>query len=114
MTAKRPTQRDPKKVAFSVALPRALVAELEHLAKSETRSRNGQIERFLAEAVAKYHAEKGRPELYPLPEPDLDKDIAPEPPPPPFGQSQSQSKSESQNDDDLPPLPAPKAPKKRR
>jgi hypothetical protein len=105
MKPKRPTQRDPQKVAFSVALPRVLVADLERIADDEHRTRNGQIVHFLAAAVARHAAEnKKPPPLYTMPEPDLDRDIAAEPPPPPYGQSQSQSQSQSQGDDEPPEL----------
>lgn len=57
MKPKRPTQRDPAKVAFSVALPRSLVAQIEAYALDQTRSRNAQIEFFLKEAVAKWQRE---------------------------------------------------------
>lgn len=57
MKPKRPTQRDPNKVAFSVALPKVLVWQIEEIAQTEHRSRNGQIEHFLAEAVAQWKRE---------------------------------------------------------
>lgn len=86
MKPKRPTQRDPQKVAFSVALPRVLVADIERIAEVDHRTRNGQIVHFLAEAVARYEAAKQTPApLYVMPEPDLERDIAAEPPPAPYG-----------------------------
>jgi hypothetical protein len=60
MKPKRPTQRDPSKVAFSVALPRSLVAQIEEYAADQSRSRNGQIEYFLKEAVAKWQREHAK------------------------------------------------------
>lgn len=48
---KRNHERSPDKRAFSVALPKALIEELGRIAKKEHRSRNGQIELFLKEAV---------------------------------------------------------------
>jgi hypothetical protein len=108
--------RAPDKIAFSIAMPLTLKADLDRIAAAEHRNRNGQIVHFLAEASARYkleHPEAFRKTgLYSLPEPDLDKDIAAEPPPPPYGQSQSQSQSQSQGEDDLPPPAAPVPPKK--
>ena len=81
MTTRRPTQRDTQKVAFSVALPRVLVSQVEHVAHAETRSRNGQIERFLTEAVARWKIEnptKLSSSTYVQPEPDLTRDLAAE------------------------------------
>lgn len=46
--------RSPEKKGFSVALPKTLIAEVEAIAKSEHRSRNGQIERFLEQSVKLY------------------------------------------------------------
>lgn len=58
MSTKRNHDRAADKTGFSVALPKKLVAELEDIAKKETRTRNGQIEHFLSESVARYWAEK--------------------------------------------------------
>ena len=46
--------RSPEKQGFSVALPKKLVADIQKIAKSETRSRNRQIEKFLEDSVAAY------------------------------------------------------------
>ena len=53
---KKSHERSPDKTGFSVALPKKLVAEIKQIAKDETRSRNGQIERFLEECVMRYKA----------------------------------------------------------
>lgn len=57
MPSKKNHDRAPDKIGFSVALPKSLVAEIEIVAKAEHRSRNGQIEHFLAESVAKWKKE---------------------------------------------------------
>ena len=51
---KKSHDRSPDKKGFSVAIPKRLLAEIEKIAKSETRSRNGQIERFLDDCVKRY------------------------------------------------------------
>jgi len=67
----RSHDRSPEKVGFSVALPRVLCGEIEKIAAKETRTRNGQIEHFLAEAVARWHQERqGTPAASPLPDQD--------------------------------------------
>jgi hypothetical protein len=48
---KKSHQRAPDKRNFSVALPITLIDQIEAIAKSETRSRNRQIEHFLQECV---------------------------------------------------------------
>lgn len=58
MTTKRNHDRAADKTAFSVALPKKLVSDLEEIAKTETRTRNRQIEHFLTESVARYWAAK--------------------------------------------------------
>jgi hypothetical protein len=52
--SKRSHDRSPDKIGFSIALPRKLVDELKAIAIEETRTRNGQIEHFLAAAVAEW------------------------------------------------------------
>ena len=64
MKPKRPTQRDPSKVAFSVALPKILVWQIEQIAEAEHRSRNGQIEHFLADSVARWKRENPQAEAH--------------------------------------------------
>lgn len=49
--AKKSHDRSPDKKGFSIALPIALIADLERISKAETRSRNGQIESFLQDSV---------------------------------------------------------------
>lgn len=49
-------ERSPDKQGFSIALPKRLVARIQDIAKKETRSRNGQIEKFLEDSVARYHS----------------------------------------------------------
>jgi hypothetical protein len=48
---KKSHSRAPDKRNFSVALPVALIEQIEAIAKDETRSRNRQIEHFLQESV---------------------------------------------------------------
>ncbi len=48
---KKNHDRSPDKQGFSIALPRTLVSAIEQIAEEEQRSRNGQIEYFLARAV---------------------------------------------------------------
>lgn len=57
MPSKKSHDRAPDKIGFSVALPKSLVAQIEVIAEDQHRSRNGQIEHFLAEAVAKWKRE---------------------------------------------------------
>ena len=52
--------RSPDKQGFSVALPKDLLAKIESLAAAETRSRNGQIQHLLEQALKTY-ADKNRP-----------------------------------------------------
>lgn len=54
--------RSPEKKGFSIALPKKLVAEIQKIADAETRSRNGQIEKFLEESVQRYKS-KSRLEI---------------------------------------------------
>lgn len=49
--------RSPDKKGFSVALPRDILADVERIARQEHRSRNGQIEHFLAESVKRWEIE---------------------------------------------------------
>lgn len=53
---------------FSVALPITLIDEIAAVAKRESRSRNGQIEHFLKEAV-RSHIRKKTEDLHSLPSP---------------------------------------------
>jgi hypothetical protein len=53
--------RSPDKMGFSVALPRDLVAKIQSIAKSETRSRNAQIQRFLELAVREWSESQNGP-----------------------------------------------------
>jgi hypothetical protein len=55
---KRNHDRSPDKKGFSVALPKHLLELLEKIAAKEHRSRNGQIEMFLEEAVNNWEAEQ--------------------------------------------------------
>lgn len=48
---KKSHARSPDKQGFSVALPITLVRAIEDIARRESRSRNGQIEYFLHQAV---------------------------------------------------------------
>jgi len=63
---KKSHERAPGKKGFSVALPEKLVAEIQAIANSETRSRNGQIEKFLEDCVKAYKSENA-PEKKPTP-----------------------------------------------
>lgn len=47
--------RAPDKKGFSVALPKKLLADIEAIAAEQHRSRNGQIEHFLQDAVDRYN-----------------------------------------------------------
>lgn len=49
--------RSKEKRNFSIALPETLIADLKSIAQTETRSRNRQIEHFLAEEVKRWKAE---------------------------------------------------------
>lgn len=53
---KRSHARSPEKKNFSIALPIVLITDLEKIAKAETRSKNGQIEYFLAEQIKLWKA----------------------------------------------------------
>lgn len=53
--------RAPGKKGFSIALPVVLIDQLQRIAEKETRSRNGQIERFLEQQVEEYLKSKGPP-----------------------------------------------------
>ena len=112
MKTKRPTQRDPAKVAFSVALPRVLVRQIADIAASETRKRNGQIEHFLSAAVAAWkrtHPEVILPATYAQPEPDLTCDLAAEVDAPPLDPAAKALRARASR-----PTPPPTAPKRPR
>lgn len=49
--------RSPDKKNFSIALPKGLITDLQMIADQETRSRNGQIEHFLRDAVTDWKKE---------------------------------------------------------
>ena len=54
MPKKKNHDRAADKVAFSVALPKTLVAQIQAIAQADFRTRNGQIALFLTEAVERY------------------------------------------------------------
>lgn len=56
--------RAPDKTGFSVALPNSLLWQVEQIAESEHRSRNGQIEHFLADSVARWKREHPQTEAH--------------------------------------------------
>lgn len=57
--------RSPDKQGFSVALPKVLLQQIEDIAKQESRSRNGQIEYFLGQAVEEWQPSRpGRRVVY--------------------------------------------------
>jgi len=61
MPKKKNHDRAADKVGFSVALPRTLVAQIQAIAEADFRTRNGQIELFLTEAVERYKKENAEP-----------------------------------------------------
>ena len=63
MPNKKNHDRAPDKIGFSVALPKSLVAQIEAMANDQSRSRNGQIEHFLKEAVARWQRDHAEPHL---------------------------------------------------
>jgi hypothetical protein len=63
---KKNHDRSPDKKGFSVALPKQLLSDIEQIAKEEHRSRNGQIEHFLAESVDRWQANQIKPQSQPL------------------------------------------------
>lgn len=63
--SQRNHSRSKDKRNFSIALPKTMIADLERIAAKETRSRNGQIEHFLAESVAAYKADQKKTEALP-------------------------------------------------
>jgi hypothetical protein len=56
MTAKS-HDRSPDKKNFSIALPIALIDQLQRIAEAEHRSRNRQIEKFLEESAQRWSAD---------------------------------------------------------
>ncbi|MBC8008866.1 MAG: hypothetical protein H7067_02060 [Burkholderiales bacterium] len=56
--------RAPGKTGFSVALPDSLIWQIEEIAAAEHRSRNGQIEHFLTDAVARWKREQPQTEAH--------------------------------------------------
>lgn len=58
--------RHPDKKGFSVALPKSLLSEIESIANQEHRSRNGQIEHFLAESVDRWEKQNKPSHFTPL------------------------------------------------
>lgn len=65
--AKKSHDRSPDKKGFSIALPIALIADLERISKAETRSRNGQIERLLQESVRLWKESMAEKQAKPVP-----------------------------------------------
>jgi hypothetical protein len=63
---KKNHDRAPDKKGFSVALPKQLLSDIEQIAKEEHRSRNGQIEHFLAESVQRWETSQTQPQAQPL------------------------------------------------
>ena len=61
-------ERSPDKRNFSIALPKTMIDDLSFIAKEETRSRNGQIECFLAQSVKEWKAAHpdGKPNILPM------------------------------------------------
>lgn len=59
------------KTGFSVALPTALTGQIEHIAAAQHRSRNGQIEHFLTDSVARWQREHPT-SLAPYTQPEAD------------------------------------------
>lgn len=74
----RSHDRAPDKKGFSIALPKQLLAEIQHIATSETRSRNGQIEKFLDDCVKQYKAMKSAEKAKPFPLGSVESDESPE------------------------------------
>ena len=79
LMSKKNHARAADKTGFSVALPTALTAQIEHIAAAQHRSRNGQIEHFLTDSVARWKREHPTSfSTYAQPEPDLRRDLAAE------------------------------------
>lgn len=102
------------KTGFSVALPTALTGQIEHIAAAQHRSRNGQIEHFLTDAVARWQREHS-PSIatYTQPEVDLRRDLVAESDAAPGFQSSDRSSNwlRARVAKPMPPDPAPKQPR---
>jgi hypothetical protein len=102
------------KTGFSVALPTALTGQIEHIAAAQHRSRNGQIEHFLTDAVARWQREHP-PSLAPYTQPEayLRRDLVAESDAAPMFQSSDRASNgpRARVAKPMPPDPAPKQPR---
>ena len=102
------------KTGFSVALPTALTGQIEHMAATQHRSRNGQIEHFLTDAVARWQREHPASLVtYAQPEADLQRDLVAESDAAPMFQSSDRASNGPRGRvaKPMPPDPAPKQPR---